>query len=83
MARAIWFPAKTLTSNATPKRRIGSAAWSFRSDVRSECEADHSIAGSAASHGIPEIKITWVWLKPEIRWTILGNQVPRPVLFVM
>src|SRR4029077_608806 len=61
------FPAKTLTSSATPKSRIGTAAWSFRSDGRSECDADQSIAGSAASQGMPEIRITCVWLKPEMR----------------
>src|SRR5262249_31034642 len=67
IANAMWLPAKTLTSNARPKSRMGSAAWNFRSEVRSECDADHSMAGSAASHGMPEIRMTCVWLKPEMR----------------
>src|SRR5262245_65993794 len=57
IASKIWLPANTLTSSATPKNRSGSAAWSLRSDVRSECDADQSMAGRAASHGIPETRI--------------------------
>ena len=45
--------------------------------------AASSIAGTAASQGIPEIRVTWNVLSPEIRWTIFGSQTPSPTLLVM
>src|SRR5882672_10630934 len=83
MASARWFPAHTLIASATPTSRIGMAACHRRSPVLSECHAEISIAGMAASQGIPEISVTSKVGSPEMRCTIFGNQKARPTLFVM
>jgi len=59
------------------------AACQRRSRVLSECHAVTSIIGMAASHGIPEIRMTCVVLSPEIRCTILGSHELSPTLLVM
>ena len=59
------------------------AACHRRSRVLSECHAVMNIIGMAASHGIPEIRMTCVVLRPEMRRTMVGSQELRPTLFVM
>src|SRR5580765_2723628 len=76
-------PAHWLSASATPTIRIGTAACRRRSPVLSECHADASIAGTAASHGMAEISVTWKLLNPDMRCTIFGSQTDSPVLLVI
>src|ERR1035437_6110026 len=60
------FPAHWLRARPTPTIRMGTAACHRRSPVLSECQAESSIAGTAASQGIPETRVTSNVLNPEI-----------------
>src|SRR5882672_10239360 len=59
IASARWLPAHTLMASATPTSRIGIPACHCRSPVLSECHAEINMAGIAASHGMPEMSVTW------------------------
>ena len=76
-------PLAMLSDRPTPTTSRAMAACHRRSRVLSECHAVTSIIGMAHSHGIPEMRMTWVVLRPEMRRTIVGSHDARPTLLVM